>query len=371
MDLISLGCIVLTEGVRYAFTRNVHDFMFRVGKKSIRVNVVYTKIIQALAAAYLDGPYVVENTSDVPAPEIDGVKVEGILGSGLVAVVFRGVFEGNAVAIKVLRPGILNSLRRGIRRAKAVSHVLACFSRLRPLNLVTFVQQVTDLLVSQVDFEQEARNQLRFTSLAASVPNVTVPKLYLYTSTYIVSELLVPAEGDNEVRAKAIISLLVKSLYFDRFLHGDMHLGNFVFIGDTVGVLDFGIMVDLPKGTCDALLTMFMSIYKKTYEVAARTMIYEFASPREILETLDAVDLLALVDGIAQILQRADTRGEIGLREVNDIMRVAYRYGVNVDDEFHKVILAIAAGDQVIKRLSPRALELFKDEMALLDDLEK
>ena len=371
MDLISLGCIALTEGVRYAFTRNAHDFMFRVGKKCIRLNVVYTKIIQALAAAYLDGPLILENNSGVPAPVIDGVKVDGIIGSGLVAVVYRGFFEGQAVAIKVLRPGILDSLRRGIRRAKAVASVLSCFSCLRPLNLVTFVQQTTDLLTLQVDFEQEARNQLRYTLLAASVPNVTVPKVYLYTPTYIVSELLVPAEGDDEIRAKAIISLLVKSLYFDRFLHGDMHLGNFVFVGNTVGVLDFGIMVELPKGTCDALLTMFMSIHRKKYDTAARAMITEFASPRWVLETLDAVELLDLEDGIAQVFRRADGRGEIGLREVNEIMRVAYRYGVNVDDEFHKVILAIAAGDQVIKYLSPRALELFKEEMALLDDLEK
>jgi predicted unusual protein kinase regulating ubiquinone biosynthesis (AarF/ABC1/UbiB family) len=371
MDLISLGCIALTEGVRYACTRDVKDFVVRVGKKSVRVNVVYTKIIQALAAAYLDGPFNVENTADVPAPVIDGVMVEGIIGSGLVAVVYRGVFEGNAVAIKVLRPGILETLRRGIGRAKAVARALSCLPCLKPLNLVSFVQQTTDLLESQVDFEQEARHQLRFTLLSASVPNVTVPKLYLYTPTYIVSELLVPAEGDNEVRAKAIISLLVKGLSFDMFLHGDLHLGNLIFIGDTVGVIDFGIMVDLPKGTCDALLTVFMSIHKKHFEVGARALIYEFASPRSILETLDAVELLGLVDGIAEVLKSADIRGEIGLREINDIMRVAYRYGINVDDKFHIVILAMAASDQVIKRLSPKALELVKEEMALMDELEK
>ncbi|HEY3797452.1 MAG TPA: AarF/ABC1/UbiB kinase family protein [Caulobacteraceae bacterium] len=179
------------------------------------------------------------------------------------------LLDGAVVAVKIQYPEVRGDLTTdlgNIRRAAWVA------SRLfRDFPLFPALHDVTRFIELELDFEREARSLARAGMAFKDDPDVRVPALYaeLSTAKVIVQEFLdgTPVHDFETLRAKGIetrdvadrIGRIYGRMLFEHgFFHGDPHAGNLLVLRDgRIGLLDFGLVRELPPGFGRAITGMF------------------------------------------------------------------------------------------------------------------
>ncbi|XP_071778817.2 putative aarF domain-containing protein kinase 2 [Centroberyx gerrardi] len=143
------------------------------------------------------------------------------------------------VAIKVLHPGIRRQVEIDLLLMRAGSWLLHCLPGLKWLSLPEIVEEFEKLMTKQIDLRFEARNIERFRENFRDVDSVKFPTplrpfitrtILVETfeesepiSNYLSSE--VPQEVKQRI-AKMVVDTLLKMVFVDNFVHGDLHPGN-------------------------------------------------------------------------------------------------------------------------------------------------
>jgi predicted unusual protein kinase regulating ubiquinone biosynthesis (AarF/ABC1/UbiB family) len=356
-----MWCILFSEAFRYAWTRDYPEFVRRASTRLMHENVVYTKVFQAIVAKYApcdahNIPYPPDEVAPALSP---GLTCGGVVGTGMIAVVFAGEADGVPVVIKVKRKNILAELTAGLARAQSTMRTLNRLPWLRRYCLPDVYLEVKELLLEQLDFEQEAFNQNRFRDMFAYNPKVVVPKLFpkWCTPDQLVMERLegLPlAEVDHPACAELFSQIIAKSTVLDGFVHSDMHLGNVFFLKDgRIGIIDYGLMVELTGEQQDAYLVLSKALSAQDYAAAAAHVLTTYftclaPSPRKA----------ALLLEIAEIFRRAALGKTFGVMQVSEMASAAYPYGYKVSTFFYKIVMSMAASDALLQELTPKSLDL-------------
>ncbi|KAM3870166.1 putative aarF domain-containing protein kinase 2 [Diretmus argenteus] len=143
------------------------------------------------------------------------------------------------VAIKVLHPGIRRQVEIDLLLMRAGSWLLHCLPGLKWLSLPEIVEEFEKLMTKQVDLRFEAKNIERFRENFRDVDFVKFPTplrpfvtrtILVETfeesepiSNYLTSE--VPQEMKQRI-ARMGVETLLKMVFVDNFVHGDLHPGN-------------------------------------------------------------------------------------------------------------------------------------------------
>ncbi|XP_068169918.1 uncharacterized aarF domain-containing protein kinase 2 isoform X2 [Antennarius striatus] len=143
------------------------------------------------------------------------------------------------VAIKVIHPGVRRRVEMDLQLMKAGSWLLQCLPRLKWLSLCEVVDEFEKLMTKQIDLRFEARNIERFRENFRDVDYVKFPTplrpfvtrtVLVETfeesepiSNYLRSEI--PGEVKQKI-AKMGIEAVLKMIFVDNFVHGDLHPGN-------------------------------------------------------------------------------------------------------------------------------------------------
>ena len=177
--------------------------------------------------------------------------------------VHRAVWkDGRRVAVKIQYPGAgpaLISDMKQLGRVARLSGGLAPGMDMEPL-LARLLERVSE----ELDYELEARRQVRFGEAFANDPSFVIPAVVHRRGTVLVTEWIdgVPlsriiADGDPEQRARAselFVEFLISSPQRSGLLHADPHPGNCRLLDDgRLGVLDFGSVDELPNGLPTAM----------------------------------------------------------------------------------------------------------------------
>ena len=155
-----------------------------------------------------------------------------------------------------------------LRRVAGLLHVLQ-----RRVDLRSLVTEVTRFIQLELDFHREVRATDRLAGILAHSPDVKVPKVYheYCGDNTIVLEYLdgiqvtrvaeFKAAGHKPAEVARKIGALYGSMIFEHgFFHGDPHPGNLLVLPDgRIGLLDFGLCKDLPKGFARKIATMMVS----------------------------------------------------------------------------------------------------------------
>ncbi len=188
--------------------------------------------------------------------EIDPIPI----GSGSLAQVHVGtLINGAKVAIKILRPGIHEQVRRDLRRARMLARLadLSSWSVISPHELV---DQLAEALYEELDLNREANNIQRLRELSRDSTIERIPYMYpeLSTSRILTAEFVggvpmrrvlaaTPAElqewniDPNRLAVNLFLSTL-QQIFRYQFFHGDIHPGNLkVLPGNVIGYVDFGL----------------------------------------------------------------------------------------------------------------------------------
>ncbi|XP_061578479.1 uncharacterized aarF domain-containing protein kinase 2 [Cololabis saira] len=143
------------------------------------------------------------------------------------------------VAIKVVHPGVRRQVEMDLLIMKAGSWLLHCLPGLKWLSLYEVVQEFETLMTKQIDLRFEAKNIERFQENFRNVDHVKFPTPLrpfvtrnILVETFEASEPIskyLSSEIPKEVKqriARMGVDTLLKMVFVDNFVHGDLHPGN-------------------------------------------------------------------------------------------------------------------------------------------------
>lgn len=178
------------------------------------------------------------------------------LGVGSIAQVHRARIKTDDptqtvdVVIKIRHPGIITTMETDLT---ILSHLLR---KTRWFDRVDVTECLRNLS-RQTDLRHEAENLERLSSVISVIKGneVRVPRLIHVADTFLVETFcpgssiaeLKTVDPDRYVRMRRLLLTSVVSMIRRGFLHGDLHDGNVLCDGETLWLVDFGLMVPLSE----------------------------------------------------------------------------------------------------------------------------
>lgn len=193
--------------------------------------------------------------------------------------------EGEEVVVKVQRPGIGQIIKADLDILYYLARLTeATIQEVELYTPTAIVKEFEKAILSELDFNEEARNIREFGQNFAEVENVDVPKVYeeltndrIMTLEFIDALKLGQIEGGSE-RASEVLDVLldamVKMVLDDGFFHGDPHPGNILVREDNSLVfIDFGLVGRLSAAQQDDLILLIISVLSGDVEGISRTLL--------------------------------------------------------------------------------------------------
>ena len=180
------------------------------------------------------------------------------VGAASIAQVHRAVTtDGRDVAVKVIRPGVIDQFNRDIQTYEwAAAHVEMLggeIARLRPRLVIANMKRWT---ARELDLRREAASASELGEAMEAMPGYRVPAIDWDRTTGKVMtmewidgvkisdrEALVAAGHDVKEIAARLVNAFLRQAIAEGFFHADMHQGNlFVTANGDIVAIDFGIM---------------------------------------------------------------------------------------------------------------------------------
>ena len=214
--------------------------------------------------------------------------VEPVASASIAQVHFATLKDGREVAVKVLRPGMLDVIDDDLALLRSlagwVERLSADGRRLKPREVVA---EFDTYLHDELDLVREAANAAQLRRNMAGLDLVLVPEMMwdMCSSQVIVMqrmsgvpisqlERLKDAGVDIPKLARDGVTIFFTQVFRDGFFHADMHPGNIQVSLDpaTFGryvALDFGIMGTLTEVDKDYLAQNFIAFFQRDYKRVA------------------------------------------------------------------------------------------------------
>ncbi len=191
---------------------------------------------------------------------------------------------GDAVAVKVLRPGIERAFRRDIDAFYLAAGVIEAFApfsrRLRPRDVVAHFDSV---VTAELDLRLEAASAAEFAATTRDDDGFRVPPVLWNLSARRVMTLgwaeginaadlaAIDAAGlDRAALAERIMQSFLRHALRDGFFHGDMHQGNLKIAADgAILAYDFGIMGRIDAYTRRVYAEILMGFIRRDFRRVA------------------------------------------------------------------------------------------------------
>lgn len=256
--------------------------------------------------------------------------------SASLAQVYRAKVKesGRDVAVKVQKPGIRRIVEIDLDLAAWLAGQLDHRSAaLRPYDLPAIVEQVRKVVLRELDFRNEARNQEYFNSLNPQPASVFAPEVIknLSSERVLVSEWVEgTAVGRSALTAEQLkiiatngATSLMQQVLVDGFFHADPHAGNLIITADLrLAFVDWGMVGHLTRRLRYALADFLLAAIDQDAERIVR--IAADLAPSEARPDLREMEKEVML-ALREELNFAIGRQQIG----RALLRLLYILGTN------------------------------------------
>lgn len=228
---------------------------------------------------------IIEKELDKPIDEIFEFFDKNPIAAASISQVHKATtIEGQAVAVKVLRPNIKKNFEKDISlffwMARLIEKTQPRLRRFRPVESVLFFQRTVEI---ELDLKMEAAAGDELRENFQDEPLYSPPKIYWdYTSSRVLTlewaEGISIDEKDQLIEAGHNVNDILKKsaecffyqVFRDGFFHADMHGGNaFVGKGGVIIPIDYGIMGRVDNDLRMFLAEMLLGLLKGNYDLIA------------------------------------------------------------------------------------------------------
>ena len=205
------------------------------------------------------------------------------IGSASIAQIHRATtLEGDSVILKVVKPGIRETLNRDAILLRLLGFVLQIFlSRYRPRQVIAEFVEYTR---REVDLRREADNAETFSANFHDLEEVVFPRIYRrYSGRGVLTMEFLEgykpgapeAQGLTEQERDQLVDLgaasIIRMLFQDGFFHADLHPGNLLILpGPRLGFIDLGMVGRFSEEIRRTLLYYYYELVMGDAEGAAR-----------------------------------------------------------------------------------------------------
>jgi len=215
-------------------------------------------------------------------------ETDPVASASIAQVHFGRLHDGREVAVKVLRPSILQVIEADLALLRTLARWVERFSadgrRLRPREVVA---EFDKYLHDELDLTREAANATQLRRNMAGLDLVMIPEmLWDYSSAEVlvmermhgvpINQMarLVDAGVDIKKLARDGVTIFFTQVFRDGFFHADMHPGNIQvsLAPATFGryiALDFGIIGTLDASDKEYLAQNFLAFFQRDYRRVA------------------------------------------------------------------------------------------------------
>jgi ubiquinone biosynthesis protein len=311
------------------------------------------------------------------------------IAAGSIAQTHRAILvNGQAVALKVQRPGIDRLVARDIALIKQVAELLSGTDFGKRYDLVSLAEEFSTALQAELDFTQEASytEALRRNLLAGrwfDPQKIMVPEIdrQLSTQKLLVMEWLdgVPLlsaqftgqdyGGSSDDERQAATVLLFRAFFqqylVDGLFHADPHPGNLFYLNDgRVAILDCGMMGRLDSRTQAALVEMILAIVSSDAQRCAQITL-------QLAEPMGEIDLSRLEWDYDRLLHKYNN---LSLQNMNasqafyEILQAARRNNLRWPSNIGLFAKSLANLEGAGRQFNPN-VNVFEEVRPLMNDM--
>lgn len=283
------------------------------------------------------------------------------LAAASMAQIYRArLHSGEAVVIKVLRPGLAKTIQADLRLltylAETVEQQSPALAHYRPRQMV---RALATALTHELDLTHEGNNCERVAQQFAQQPNVVIPKIYWQWSSQrlLVQEFLpgiapenpqqLTAAGlDGPLLAQRGVQAFMKMVLEHRLYHADPHPGNVMALADNrVGFIDFGMVGQLSERRRNQLLLLLQAIAERESAGIVNTLIAWSDS--------DPLDLLDLELAAQNFLDKQASATLTLGKALTDLLVMVREHQLALPPDLVLLFKALITADGVLHRLDP------------------
>ena len=293
------------------------------------------------------------------------IPVKDPLASASIAQVYKGTLStGEEVVVKVLRPGIRETVKRDIEVMRVIARLLERYlPESRLYHPVDLVEEFAFTIMREMDFTIEAANAEKMRLNMRGLPWVIVPKIYwdLTTSSVLVmehvegvgldqKELLEDKGIDRALVARRLVTVFLKQVLEDGFFHADPHPSN-IMVGENGELIqiDFGMMGYLDKSMRRAVATLLFRIIRRDYDGIIKVFKHVGVMEEGLDERRFKLELMGLLEPYFSRTLEGMPLGKV----VNQVMHLSLKYRIRFPPELYLLGRALVLVDSNLRYLHP------------------
>lgn len=339
---------------------------------STRTDIIPEKLADELSHLQDDaGPFESDKVYDIFKQEI-GLSIQDVflsfdeipMASASIGQVHSAVLkDGSEVIVKIQRPGIEQIIDSDLDILFSIASFLDRIEEDNPISYTEVVEEISNSIRGELNYNQEGRNAERFRELFADDKSVHIPLVYWdYTARRVLTMervVGIKAKDIDKIRArgydiKGIARLgaftFMKQVFIYGYFHGDPHPSNILVLSDDkIALIDFGVVGRLDKNLMRFVRRLFLSFVYQDVDMAL-----------EGLEDIHAIDSGIDYHGFSRNLYKLynelyiNSLENVDMEELlHSFMNIIYKYRVHLPSDFTLLVKALITIEGVGRRLDP------------------